>query len=370
MLMNIIVNAAMMRESGALSIYRQFIYQLPIWKGHNRYFIFVDPSMDQPEIEGVHYVQDSNHSKFHYIWWNFFGLKLWLRKNHLTASIFVSLQNIGIFTRKKQIIYYHNAIPLSPYKWSFFKSSERPLAVLKYIYPWVVKTTINSNTQIIVQIPFIKKEFVNFFKVSPADVHVLFPDIKKVSSDEIIPYPFEKNLYHFLYPATFFPYKEHETLVHSMVELQKSNPSLTRKIRIHLTLKKEGCPALFYLIEKHDLTEQFVFNGTVPYEELLTQYKAATGLLFPSTIETLGLPLIEAAMFGLPIVASDLQFAHEVLGTYQGINYVCPFDYKGWAKQIEKICYENKQFQPMTTPESSWKNFFDLINDECSDILE
>jgi len=38
--------------------------------------------------------------------------------------------------------------------------------------------------------------------------------------------------------------------------------------------------------------------------------------LFPSYIETFGLPLIEAAAFGLPIGVANEAYAHEVLKGY------------------------------------------------------
>ena len=41
-------------------------------------------------------------------------------------------------------------------------------------------------------------------------------------------------------------------------------------------------------------------------------YKAADGLLFPSTIETIGLPLLEAATFGLPVLANELEYVNYV----------------------------------------------------------
>ena len=63
--MNIIVLASATRSSGALTIYKQFLSHLPNYVKDNRYFIFVDPSMPQPEIENVEYIHDSDHSYKH-----------------------------------------------------------------------------------------------------------------------------------------------------------------------------------------------------------------------------------------------------------------------------------------------------------------
>ena len=72
-------------------------------------------------------------------------------------------------------------------------------------------------------------------------------------------------------------------------------------------------------------------------------YKNADALLFPSYIETLGLPLLEAAAFGLPVLAADVDYAHEVLKDYEGVRYIDVFDYEGWARKIKNdidLCHK------------------------------
>lgn len=136
----IIVNAAALRSSGALTIYRQFIHYLPTYIGDDKYYIFVDPSMDQPSIKGVAYILDSNHSKLHYVWWLFFGLKKWLKKHHIIPSVIVSLQNIGTRTNYRQVIYYHQSIPLYKNKWSFLKP-----VIYSYLFLWFLNKISNPR---------------------------------------------------------------------------------------------------------------------------------------------------------------------------------------------------------------------------------
>ena len=120
----IIVNTAALRSSGALSIYRQFIHHLSLYKGNNQFYIFVDPSMDQPAINGVCYIQDSNHSVLHRLWWDYIGLKRWLKNNGIIPTSVISLQNTRVLLHCKQVIYYHQSLPFYDKKWSFLKSSE------------------------------------------------------------------------------------------------------------------------------------------------------------------------------------------------------------------------------------------------------
>lgn len=360
----IVVNASALRSGGAMTIYRQFLHHLPDHIGNNQYYIFVDPTMERPVIEGVTYVNDSDHSRLHYIVWSLFGLKRWLKRHGITPFVIVSLQNVGTITRYRQIIYYHQSLPLYEKRWSFLKPDERTMAMYKYVYPYFVQSTINSNTEIVVQIPFIKRGVVKRYKCEPDKVHVLFPDIEKIERDKIVPHNFEQGLYHFVYPANAASYKEHKTIVEALVELRKNNPSLVDRIRIHLTLLPENHPALHKNIIEHNLSIQFDFAGLLPHDKLLSMYKSSTGLLYPSTIETVGLPLLEAGAFGLPVVVSDLEYAHEVVGDYEGVQYVGCYDYERWAVAIARVCDGQKRYQSMSVKRSSWKEFFSLINNK------
>lgn len=106
------------------------------------------------------------------------------------------------------------------------------------------------------------------------------------------------------------------------------------------------------------------FLGSIPYEELLGYYKSCTGLLFPSCIESFGLPLVEAALFGKTIIASDLPYAREVLEDYDGVRFALSENFKQWADEIEKCCKNNSSYLPMEQNNgNTWKSFLELINE-------
>lgn len=361
--MNIIVLATATRTSGALSIYRQFISHLPHYTSGHQFYLFIDPAMDHPKISGVNYIMKETHSWWDRIWWDRKGVKLWMTNNHIIPDVIVSLQNTGIITDCKQVIYYHQSIPFYPKKWNPFKASERIMFLYKYIYPWFVSSTLNKKTDVVVQIPFIKRCFVEKFKIDQARVHVFFPDIKKNNIDQVIPARLDFNLYHFIYPAVAESYKGHCVLVEAIAELKQRDPVLAAKIRIHLTITPNDYPSLYTIICAKKVEGQFVWQGRMEYTTLLSFYKAVQGLLFPSTIETLGLPLIEAASFGLPILVSDACYSHEVIGDYLGGHFLSPDDHKQWSYAIEELCNFPFSYPALQIKESSWPLFFDLIFD-------
>lgn len=360
--MNFIVNASALRSSGALSIYKQFIKHLSKNINNNHYFIFVDSSVPQPYIEGVKYINDDNHSWLHRIWWDFIGIHKWIKKNNIESYKFISLQNTGIITNHEQIIYYHQPLPFYKYKWSLFKSSERILWLYKYLYPFFVKMTLTKKTHIVVQIPFIKKGFKEKFAFDENRIHVLFPDIEKINIEDVNEFDINHEYFHLIYPATPHSYKCHRTLFEALANLRENNSDIYNKIRLHITISKNESMYIDDLVNKYDVEDIIIYEGRIPHSDLLSLYKASDVLVFPSILETLGLPLLEAAAFGMPIIVSDLEYSREVLNSYNGAIFVDSKDVKSWATEIQKIFINKERFNSLQNErESSWNNFFNLL---------
>lgn len=360
--MNILVLATATRSGGGLTIYRQFLSYLPNYIGKNHYYIFIDPVMDTPTIDGVEYVKTETISRKERFLFDNYGLKKWCYKRTLTPDVIISFQNTGARLNCRQIVYYHQSLPLFSQKWNPLKKTERKSFFYKYIYPYFVKRTLTDKTQVVVQIPFIKRKFVKKFCFFEDNVFVMPPDIEKIDSDKIVAKEFDDDFIHMIYAAGHDPYKEHRTIIEAVHLLKERNPKLIAKLRIHFTLAETDNLVIPNLVRERGLEDQFVFEGRIPHDDLLALYKACHVALFPSTIETLGLPLNEAAAFGLPILASDLDYAHEVIGRYEGVSFFKPRDYVAWSKGIESICLNLRKYQPLRPLTSSWPRFFDLVN--------
>ena len=82
-----------------------------------------------------------------------------------------------------------------------------------------------------------------------------------------------------------------------------------RQIVLHLTLKRGENRPLEQQIEELGLTKNIMFHSQVSTSLLSSWYEHAHALVFPSWLETLGLPLVEAAVHGLPIIVCDAQYA-------------------------------------------------------------
>lgn len=359
--MTILVSAAALRTSGARTIYRQFIEHLRTRVDGNEYYIMVDKTMEMPDIEGVIYLVVDVSDKVKRIGFELFGFNR-LRRLIPPIDFVVSLQNLGIRQMRNlpQIIYYHQPLPFFNYKWNLFNKDELVMWLYKTFYPCLVKRSIGRNVDIIAQLPSIKDGIVGKYGVEENHVHVLFPDLELIDINKIPFDPsFDGKVLNLIYPATSQPYKGHEFIVRVMAYLREQGKA--DHIKIHLTLDSDKEEQLVSLMKKNNVDGNFVFHGVVPHEQLLSMYKSSAGLLFPSVIETLGLPLIEIARFGKAVIACDLKYSHEVLGNYQGATFVEPRSAEDWADAILSLSCNN-QYLPLEPQErSSWETFFDLI---------
>ena len=116
--------------------------------------------------------------------------------------------------------------------------------------------------------------------------------------------------YDFVYVASGDAHKNHERLIDAWLLLAKVGlfPSLA------LTLGSENRRLLDGLERLRSESQIRVYNlGVLPQERILELYKCAGALIFPSTSESFGLPLVEAAACGLPVVAAELDYVRDVV---------------------------------------------------------
>jgi len=127
--------------------------------------------------------------------------------------------------------------------------------------------------------------------------------------------------YDFVYVASGDAHKNHERLIDAWLLLAKVGlfPSLA------LTLGSENRRLLVRLERLRSESEIRVYHlGVLPRERVLELYKCAGALIFPSTSESFGLPLVEAAACGLPVVAAELDYVRDVVTPLETFNPESP----------------------------------------------
>lgn len=115
----------------------------------------------------------------------------------------------------------------------------------------------------------------------------------------------------FIFVASGEPHKNHRQLVEAWCLLaeQKLYPSLC--LTLDESVSAELCVWIDEKRGKHGLKLKNV--GLLPHSQVLELYTQARALIFPSRLESFGLPLIEASQAGLPVLAAELDYVRDVL---------------------------------------------------------
>lgn len=362
--MNILVMASTIKMGGAKTIYNQFMSHLPEHIGDDKYFVYVSEQLDRPEIANVEYVVNHITNGIKLLRYEQKHLGEDLKKRGFKPDLVISLQNNGYKSIKdcKQIVYYHQALPLYDGVYNPMCSLERILFYYKFVYPWLMKSTWAKDTTFAVQTPVVKERFSKTFGISKEQINIYFPDMEQIEVSNVKPYDWGDENYHFLFIGEGLKYRNEITLVRAVKELYRVNSPVAERVRIHLMSTKMQNRNVVPLIEKWGLAKNFVFVGKIDHPTLFGYYKSATALLLPSVIETVGLPLLEAAAFGIPVLTSNMDFARYVISKYDGASFIEPYDVTAWTKTIEKACVEHKRYTPFSQDrKSEWNEFFKLF---------
>ena len=103
-----------------------------------------------------------------------------------------------------------------------------------------------------------------------------------------------------LYPARNWPHKNHERLFHAFALLRRVRPDL------RLVLTGGGHSA--------SPPKGVEVHGHVTPEELVSLYRRASALVFPSLYEGFGQPPLEAMACGCPVASSNAGSLPEICG--------------------------------------------------------
>lgn len=247
----------------------------------------------------------------------------------------VSLQNTKVpLTKTEQWVYLHNALPrwVCDTRFSFW--GEPLLWTYQNIIGRVIARSVRRADRVIVQSEWMKERCCRELSLSPDLFVVERPKLNASGDIEAKRRPRDGSV-RFLYPASAASYKNHEVIVEACSMLEQRG---IRQYVVQLTLSGEETRAIAALkarSEKEGLP--LVFVGNLSSREMNQAYADSDVLLFPSVVESFGLPLLEAQKYMLSIVAADLSYAHETIGSYLNVKYFNPKSGKQLAEIMEEV---------------------------------
>ncbi|OOQ56440.1 glycosyltransferase family 4 protein [Mucilaginibacter pedocola] len=85
----------------------------------------------------------------------------------------------------------------------------------------------------------------------------------------------------------------------------------------------------------NNLTDRMHFRHDVVFDDLPVIYQSATLFVYPSRYEGFGIPILEALVSGVPVIAATGSCLEEAGGEHS--RYIAPEDAEGLAKQIDEV---------------------------------
>lgn len=133
----------------------------------------------------------------------------------------------------------------------------------------------------------------------------------------------------------------------------------------HLLAQDGLYPSLALTLSKYDealknemenVSEQHSLHisnlGQLPRGEVVALYTKANALIFPSTLESFGLPLIEATQAGLPIIAPELDYVRDVCVPVQTFDPNSPVSI---ARAVKRFLGKPEPTVKLNTPGEFWR---------------
>lgn len=363
----IVISAVNIVEGGALSVLQDCLENLAISQINKDYDIIalVNSSTRLSEYDNIKYLEYPK-TKKHYLYrlyYEYFAF-YWLSKR-LKPRLWLSLHDMSpVVDADIQAVYMHNPTPFyKPTKldWKYLPIN----AIWAYLYKFVYRINIHSNKFLVVQQDWLRCEFSKMFNFEKDRIIVARP----VHNDELQQVKFipskDTSLFQFVYPAFPRVFKNFEVICEAARIIENSG---IENVRIVLTVDGSENKYSRYLIEKYGNLKLIDFIGLVNKKRMEELYNSSDCLIFPSKLETWGLPLSEFKPYNRPIIAADLPYAHESAAGASMVRFFNPNNASELVNCIKSVvsgdlstfcAIPNKDIDAPSA--NSWKELFDIL---------
>lgn len=266
---------------------------------------------------------------YEYIYFYFFSKKnkvdVWISLHDITPKVIAN----RIYT------YCHNPSPfmkknIKNVKYSFTN------VMFSLFYKYLYRINIKSATAIIVQQDWIRKEFLEMYPVR--NVIVAKPSIKIDFS--FVDKSIENIKTCFVFAAYPRWFKNFEVICEAAKLIESYD------FEIWFTINGTENRYSKELYGKYKDIKKIKWLGLKTRQEVFNLYNFSNCMIFPSTVETWGLPITEYKETGKPIILADLPYAHETVGNYKKCTFFDPNDCYMLADQMKTVILNNEHFVP------------------------
>lgn len=315
-------------SGGALSVLHEFYNEYKLNKENEYIFVVSLPELQETSNIKILRYPWIKKSWLHRIYFDYFIAPKLIKKNKVDKVL--SLQNVIIpHSRVHQSVYVHNALPFADHRFGF--NENRFLWVYQNIIGRNIVKSICDANHVIVQTKWMADKIIEELHIHHKKIEIKPPKLEI----EVIDF-FKKtneSLSTFFYPASGVVFKNHKLIIEACLRLKEEGITNYRVIFTLKSNENEHVKQLYNIVTQNKLPIEYV--GSLERSKVFELYTKSI-LVFPSYIETVGLPLLEAKVHKSIILASNTLYAKELLSDYDDVYY---FDINDSNKLSERMKY-------------------------------
>lgn len=358
----IVISAINLRSGGTLSVLNDCLKYLTQNKAENYNIVaLVHKKKVIEPIENIEFLEFPNSaaSYLYRLYYEYFYF--WKLSKQLKPYLWLSLHDMTPNVKAEiQAVYCHNPTP-------FYKLSFREVFVdFKFfffvkLYKYIYKINIQKNRYVIVQQKWIRDQFKKRFHIK--NCVVSYPKIGMTNID-ITENKENNGKKLFFFPAFPRVFKNFELICKAVLNVDEKYKN---KFEVILTISGTENRYSKYLYNTYGHNKNIKFIGQQSREEVFNLYRQVDCLIFPSKLETWGLPITEFKAFNKPILLADMSYAHETIGEYDKVKFFDPNNHYELTGFIERFLdnsleYDTVHFRKPAEPFcKDWEELFMLL---------
>ena len=247
---------------------------------------------------------------------------LWLSMHDITPNTVAAVR----------ALYCHNPAPF--YGMPLNEAlRDRTFTLFRLLYRFLYRINIAKNDFVIVQQEWLRTEFCRRYPVR--EVVVAHPSIPTLSVQHSAPATGPRPAhYMFFYPALARPFKNFELLLKATQSLEGRGVS---GFQVQVTIDGTENSYARSLRTKFNELKSVQWLGQQTRVQVEELYETADCLVFPSKLETWGMPISEWKRTKKPMLVADLPYAHETVGDYPDVSFLDVHDAEALAGMMETM---------------------------------
>lgn len=339
---NLVVSAINFSEGGPLTVLRESLDAASATLGPEWTITALVHRKDliaHPRVRTIEFPKSKSSwlRRMRYEWSGFAALS-----RRLNADLWVSLHDMTPRVQaRRQVVYCHNPSPF--YRPSLTEVRFDPRFILfNKFYALLYRVFIRRNYAVVVQQSWLREAF----RRSTGHPHIVvaYPGSGAAPGKAgLLRGPEPGRPLRLLYPALPRVFKNIELLGEAVMRLPAE---VAEQIDLRLTIDGSESRWAAELARRYGAVPGVSLIGRQGRDAMDAEYRACDAVLFPSRLETWGLPITEAKAFRKPLLVADLPYGHETVGDYDGVDFLPARDPQAWADAIAAMVRGEWQPRP------------------------